>query len=164
MQTPLQKNVTRDPTADATSQHCKPWANKNKQQIRTQLRRTKRPKCGRRTRTLESQIKQHTTKKEASNNHSPRNDVVPIMIATTLTSKQEQQQHANKKSVPCKKQAWTSEPAMPLEHINFKSGRKCLVTSLLSNHSTLPSLLGKHLSLSEMLCKHLRKIFNVVGL
>jgi hypothetical protein len=37
MQTPLQKNVTRDPTADATSQHCKPWANKNKQQIRTQV-------------------------------------------------------------------------------------------------------------------------------
>jgi hypothetical protein len=71
-----------------------------------------------------------------------------MQTATTRTRKQEQRQHADKKSVPCKKQAWTSEPAMPLEHINFKNGRKCLVTSLLSNHSTLPSLLGKHLSLS----------------
>ena len=63
-----------------------------------------------------------------------------------------------------KKKAWTSEPAMPLEHINFKNGRKCLVTSMLSNHSRLPSLLGKHLSLSEMHCKHLRKKLNAAGL
>jgi hypothetical protein len=66
--------------------------------------------------------------------------------------------------VACKKQAWTTEPATPLEHKNFKNRRKCLVTSLLSNHSTLPSLLGKHLSPSEMHCKHLRKKFNVAGL
>jgi hypothetical protein len=37
MQTPLQRNVTRDPNAYATSQHCKPSENKNKQQIRTQV-------------------------------------------------------------------------------------------------------------------------------
>jgi hypothetical protein len=66
--------------------------------------------------------------------------------------------------VACKKQAWTSEPAMPLEHINFKNERKCILTSLLSNHSTLPSLLGKHLSLSEIHCKHLRKKLKVAGL
>jgi hypothetical protein len=87
-----------------------------------------------------------------------------VQTATTQTCEQEEQQHANKKSVPCKKKAWTNEPAMPLEHINFKNGRKCLVTSLLNNHSTLPSMLSKHLSLSEMLCKHLRKKFNVAGL
>jgi hypothetical protein len=63
--------------------------------------------------------------------------------------------------VACKKQAWTSEPAMPLEHINFKNGRKCLVTSLLSNHSTLPSLLGKHLSMSEMHLKQKQKEFPI---
>jgi hypothetical protein len=46
----------------------------------------------------------------------------------------EQRQHANKKSVACKKQAWTTEPATLLEHKDFKNKRKCIVTSLLSNH------------------------------
>jgi hypothetical protein len=94
------------------------------------------------------------------------------MIAETQTSKMQQHKQASKKNdnmqirnqwhakskhgPPNQQRCWSKK--------NFKNRRKCLVTSLLSNHSTQLSLLGKHLSLSKMHYKHLRKKFNVAGL